>query len=95
MSYLAVFGVLTGVGVDVSKFFGAGARVFKRGTGAESKSEKCDSAHLCHGLLNSWQTCLVCLPRQNICWDYFAFCGTWLVEVVISCYKQNIQSYMI
>jgi len=27
MSYLEVFGVLTGVGVDVSKFFGAGAGV--------------------------------------------------------------------
>ena len=39
MSYLEVFGVLTGVGVDVSKIFGVGA-------GAESESEKCDSAHL-------------------------------------------------
>jgi len=27
MSYLEVFGVLTGVGVDVSKFFGVGAGV--------------------------------------------------------------------
>jgi len=27
MGYLEVFGVLTGVGVDVSKFFGVGARV--------------------------------------------------------------------
>jgi len=38
---LEVFGVLTGVGVDVSKIFGVGA-------GAQSESEKCDSAHLCH-----------------------------------------------
>jgi len=45
MSYL-VFGVLTGVGVDISKFFGVGAGVLQRGTGAESESEKCDSAHL-------------------------------------------------
>jgi len=36
-SYLEVFGVLTGVGVEVSKIYGVGA-------GAES--EKCDSAHL-------------------------------------------------
>jgi len=49
MSYLEVFGVLIGAGVDVSKFFGvgAGAGVLKRGAEAESKSEKCDSAHLC------------------------------------------------
>jgi len=48
ISYLAVFGVSTGVGVDVSKFFGveAGAGVGKHGTGAESESEKCDSVHL-------------------------------------------------
>jgi len=46
MSYLKVFGVLTGVGVDVSKFFGVGAVVLKRGTGAESESEKSDSTHL-------------------------------------------------
>jgi len=46
MSYLEVFGVLTGVGADVSKFFGVGAGVLKRGAGAESESEKCDSAHL-------------------------------------------------
>jgi len=38
--------VLTGVGVDVSKFFGVGAGVLKCGAGAESESEKCDSAHL-------------------------------------------------
>jgi len=44
MSYLEVFGVLAGVGVDVSKFLGVGAGVLKRGAGAES--EKCDSAHL-------------------------------------------------
>ena len=46
MSYLEVFGVLTGVGVDVSKFFGVGAGVLKRGAGVESESEKGDSAHL-------------------------------------------------
>jgi len=48
MSYLDVFGVLTGVGVDTSKFFGvgAGAAVLKRGAGVESESEKCDSSHL-------------------------------------------------
>jgi len=49
MSYLEVFGVLTGVGVDVSKIFGvgAGAGVLRRWAGAESESEKCDSSHLC------------------------------------------------
>jgi len=49
MSYLEFFGVLTGVGVDVSNFFGvgAGAAVLKRGAGAELESEKCDSAHVC------------------------------------------------
>jgi len=36
MSYLEFFGVLTGVRVHVSKFFRVGARVFKRGAGAES-----------------------------------------------------------
>jgi len=41
---LKFFRVLTGVGADVSKFFGAG--VLKRGAGVESESEKCDSAHL-------------------------------------------------
>jgi len=46
MSYLEVFGVSTGVGVEVSKFFGVGAGVFKRGEGADLQSEKCDSAHL-------------------------------------------------
>jgi len=40
-----VFSVLTGVGVDVSKYFGAGA--LKCGAGVESESEKCNSAHLC------------------------------------------------
>jgi len=44
MSYFEVFGVLTGVGVDVSKFFGLGAGVLKSGAGVES--QKCDSAHL-------------------------------------------------
>jgi len=46
MGYLEVFGVLTGVRVDVSKFFRVGAGVLKRGAGAESESEKCDSTHL-------------------------------------------------
>jgi len=46
-TYLEVFGVLTGVGVDASKFFGVGAGVLKCGAGAESESEKCDSTHLC------------------------------------------------
>ena len=46
MSYLEVFGVLTRVGVDVSKFFRVGAGVLKRRAGVESESEKCDSAHL-------------------------------------------------
>jgi len=47
MSYLDVFGMLTGAGVDVSKYFGVGAGVLKHGAGADSESEKCDSAHLC------------------------------------------------
>jgi len=38
---------------------------------------------------------IFCLPRQNTCWDYFAFCGTWLVEVVMTCDKHIIQSYML
>jgi len=38
MSYLDVVGVLTGVRVDVSKFFGAGAGVLEHGAGAESES---------------------------------------------------------
>jgi len=46
MSYLEVFGVLTGVGVNVLKFFWVGAGVLKRGAKAEWDSEKCDSAHL-------------------------------------------------
>jgi len=46
MTYLDVFGVLTRVGVDVSKFFGVGAVVLKPEAGAESESEKCNSAHL-------------------------------------------------
>jgi len=44
MSYLEVLGVLTGVGVNVSKFFIVGAGVLKRGV--ESESEKGDSTHL-------------------------------------------------
>jgi len=39
MSYVEVFGVLAGVGVAVSKFFGVGAVVFKPETGAASESE--------------------------------------------------------
>jgi len=46
MSYFEVFGVLTGVGVEGSKFFEVGAGVLKRGAGVESDSEKCDSSHL-------------------------------------------------
>jgi len=46
MSYLEVFGVLTGVRVAVSKFCGVGAGVLKHGAGAELESEKCDSAHV-------------------------------------------------
>jgi len=45
LNYFEVLGVLTGVGVDVSKFFGVGAGVLKYGAGAESESEKRDSAH--------------------------------------------------
>ena len=40
MSYLEVFGMLIGVGVDVSKFYGVGAGVLKPEAGAESESEK-------------------------------------------------------
>jgi len=43
-------------------------------------------------VLTQWLTW--CGLSQNICWDYFAFCGTWLVEVVMSCCKQNIQCYI-
>ena len=46
MSYLEVFGVLTGVGVDVSKFFRVRAGVLKSKAGGESESEKSGSAHL-------------------------------------------------
>jgi len=46
MIYLEVFGVLTGVGVDVSKLCGVGAGVLKCGAGVESEFEKGDSAHL-------------------------------------------------
>jgi len=48
MSYLEILGVLTGAGVDVSKFFGVGAGILKPEAGAESESEKCNSAHLWH-----------------------------------------------
>jgi len=46
MSYLEVFGVQTGVGVDVRKFLGVGAGVLQCGAGAELESKKCDSARL-------------------------------------------------
>jgi len=48
VSYLEFFGVLKGVEVDASKFFGvgAGAGVLEPEAGVESESEKCDSAHL-------------------------------------------------
>jgi len=46
MNYLKLFRGLKGVGVDVSKNFGVGAGVLKRGSGAEPESEKRDSAHL-------------------------------------------------
>jgi len=46
MSFLECFGVLTGVGVDVFKFFAVGAGVFKENTGAVSVFKKCDSARL-------------------------------------------------
>ena len=46
MNYLEVFGVLAGVGVDVSKCFRVGSGVLKHGARAESESEKCDFAHL-------------------------------------------------
>jgi len=47
-TYKLVFGVVTRVGVNVSNIFGVGARkgILKHGAGAESESEKCDSAHL-------------------------------------------------
>jgi len=60
-----------------------------------------------HGPPNNWQSPLIfppeakylswlyCLPRQNIWWDYFAFCGTWLAKVVVWCDNHNIQSYML
>jgi len=38
--------VSTGVGVDVSKIFGVGAGLLKRGAVAELESKKCDFAHL-------------------------------------------------
>jgi len=59
MSYLEVFGVLTGVGVDVSKYFGVGS-----GAGVELEYEKGDSAHLwfavwCHRIRNSGKVVLI------------------------------------
>jgi len=48
MSYLEVFGVLTGVGVEVSKFCRVGAGVSK--PEAESESEKGDFAHPCNAV---------------------------------------------
>jgi len=55
MSYLEVFRVFTGVGVDVSNFFGVGegAGVLKCGAGPEPESEKCDSADLWSGIKES------------------------------------------
>jgi len=38
---------------------------------------------------------LFCLLGQSICWDYFVFRGTWLVEVDTSCDKRNKQSCML
>jgi len=46
MNCLEVFGVLTGVGVEVLKFCGVRAGVSKPEAGAKSASEKGDSAHL-------------------------------------------------
>jgi len=46
MCYLEVFGMLTGVGVDVSKFFRVRARVIKPDTGAESECENFNSTDL-------------------------------------------------
>jgi len=47
MSCLDTFGVLAGVGINVLKICGvrSGAGVLKPDAGAESESEKCDSAH--------------------------------------------------
>ena len=64
VSYLEVFGVLTRVGVDVSKFFGVGvgAGVLQRGAGVESESEKGDSVHLwCEPTLFVTQTFQNCV----------------------------------
>jgi len=48
MRYLEVFGVLTGVGVEIWKFCGVGAGQESKTpeTEAESESEKGDSPHL-------------------------------------------------
>jgi len=61
MSYLEVFGVLTRVGVDVLKFFGVGSGVPKPETGAESESEKFDSAYICQTDYISTPDLLGCL----------------------------------
>jgi len=31
---------------------------------------------------NAFKSCLFCFMRQNLCWDYFAFIWTQLIEVV-------------
>ena len=59
MSNLEVFGVLTGVGVDVSKFF----RV-----GAGGDSESCDSAHLCWAPHLLGPALLIPLVTSLVCW---------------------------
>jgi len=76
MNYLKLFGVSTGVGVDVSNFFAveAGAEVLKCGAGAELESEKCDSAHRVpgieecenHWLLNTYKLVLAKMFRKFI-----------------------------
>ena len=90
MSYLEVFEVLTGVGVDVSKFFGVGAGVLKRGAGAESESEKCDSAHhwskpdSAHAHLCS----LLCRAGSQICWEaYCAVAKKKFIYVTTACHR--------
>jgi len=45
MSCLDYFGVETGVGVEVFKFFGVVGGGLKPEAGAESASAKCDSIH--------------------------------------------------
>jgi len=63
VSYLEVFGVLTGVGVDVSKFFEVGAAVLKPEAGAESESEKWDSAHRCTQPTRSFRQITICISK--------------------------------